>query len=125
MNPIMVLLWLFFLSYALRLSVRWRRWLPFNPVAVLLWLLLLSYLWMIPFLSCCFCPHQLATLGALARPDEPGAWQGVEACLFAARSIGRDVPTNEETIVPQIVGMLPRLPGNHHVRYTATLIVGK
>ncbi|CAB1115460.1 unnamed protein product [Ectocarpus sp. CCAP 1310/34] len=69
--------------------------------------------------------QELATLGTLARPDEPGAWQGVEACLFATRSIGRDIPTNEETIVPQIVGMLPRLPGNHHVRYTATLIVGK
>ncbi|CAN0101819.1 unnamed protein product, partial [Ectocarpus sp. 12 AP-2014] len=69
--------------------------------------------------------QELGTLGTLARPDEPGAWQGVEACLFATRSIGKDIPTNEETIVPQIVGMLPRLPGNHHVRYTATLIVGK
>ncbi|CAN0457829.1 unnamed protein product, partial [Ectocarpus sp. 8 AP-2014] len=61
----------------------------------------------------------------LSSPYFPGAWQGVEACLFATRSIGRDIPTNEDTIVPQIVGMLPRLPGNHHVRYTATLIVGK
>ena len=68
---------------------------------------------------------QLAKLASLARPDEPGGWRAVEACLFAIRSMGKDVPTNEEALVPQVVGMLPRLPANSHVRYTATLIVGK
>eukprot|EP00752_Nemacystus_decipiens_P010447 g9307.t1 len=69
--------------------------------------------------------QELATLGSLARPDEPGGWQAVEACLFAVRSMGKDVPNDEETLVPQVVTMLPRLPANSHVRYTAALIVGK
>lgn len=49
----------------------------------------------------------------------------MEACLFAVRAIGKDVPSSEDTLVPQVVGMLPRLPANPHVRYTAALIVGK
>eukprot|EP00903_Cladosiphon_okamuranus_P011653 g10961.t1 len=69
--------------------------------------------------------QELARFASLPRPDDPGSWTAVEACLFAIRSMGRDVPTDEETLVPQVVGMLPRLPSNSHVRYTATLIVGK
>lgn len=65
------------------------------------------------------------TLASLARPDEPGSWRGVEACLFGIRSVGKGIPPDEAVVVPQVVGMLPRLPGNFHVRYTATLIVGK
>ncbi|CAM9473964.1 unnamed protein product [Scytosiphon promiscuus] len=69
--------------------------------------------------------QELAKLATLAKPNQPGSWQGVEACLFAIRSMGKEIPTNEGTIVPRIVEMLPRLPGNSHVRYTASLIVGK
>lgn len=61
----------------------------------------------------------------MERPDEQGSWRGVEACLFGIRAIGRGIPTDEVVVVPQVLTMLPRLPGNFHVRYTATLIVGK
>ncbi|CAN0113344.1 unnamed protein product, partial [Hapterophycus canaliculatus] len=64
-------------------------------------------------------------VASLAKPNAPGSWQGVEACLFAIRSMGKEIPTNEGTIVPRIVEMLPRLPANSRVRYTASLIVGK
>ncbi|CAN0313886.1 unnamed protein product [Pylaiella littoralis] len=69
--------------------------------------------------------QEVAKVHSLPKPDGPGSWQGVEACLFAIRSMGKEIPPNEETIVPKIVGMLPGLPGSSHVRYTATLIVGK
>lgn len=68
---------------------------------------------------------QLAKQASLAKPNAPGSWQGVEACLFAIRCMGKEIPTNEESVVPRIIEMLPRLPGSSHLRYTASLIVGK
>ena len=50
----------------------------------------------------------LATNGA--GRDGVGAWQTVEACLFALRSISRRVPMDEATIIPLVMRFIPSLP---------------
>lgn len=68
---------------------------------------------------------QLANLAALAQPELSASWRGVEACLFGIRAVGRDIPPDENEVTPRVVALLPKVPGHHIVRKTATLIVGK
>lgn len=91
------------------------------PLEIFFWKITPTLFYIRLLLSCL----QLADLAGVERPDEPGSWRGVEACLFGIRAIGRGIPADEVVVVPQVLTMLPRLPGNFHVRYTATLIVGK
>jgi transportin-3 len=70
--------------------------------------------------------YQQATqqAGAAGGEDLDG-WQGVEACMYAARSIARQVDDKEAQVMPQIVQVIPQLQGTHHLlRYTSTLTVG-
>lgn len=69
--------------------------------------------------------QELANLAALAQPELSASWRGVEACLFGIRAVGRDIPPDENEVTPRVVALLPKVPGHHIVRKTATLIVGK
>ncbi|KAI5816867.1 armadillo-type protein [Pyronema omphalodes] len=52
-------------------------------------------------------------------------WQGLEAPLFSLRAMGRMVPSDEETVLPQIMQMLVKLPEHEKVRFAATLVLGR
>lgn len=51
-------------------------------------------------------------------------WQGIEACLYGIRRIGRYVSAREEQVLPQLFSLLGRLPDHHMLSYTAILCVG-
>ncbi|CAM9622957.1 unnamed protein product [Discosporangium mesarthrocarpum] len=71
--------------------------------------------------------RELAGLSQLP-PDQQSSgsnWQRVEACLFAVRSVGTGIPSTEDQFLPRVFKLLPVLPSNPHIRYTASLVVGK
>ncbi|KAI9330076.1 armadillo-type protein [Obelidium mucronatum] len=72
-------------------------------------------------------------LQSFVNPSAPGGtlnqstpWQQIEAPLFALRTIGRNISDEENTILPQIMSMLPQLPLHHpKVKYAAILVIGR
>src|SRR5205823_2012 len=53
-------------------------------------------------------------------------WQGLEACLYCIRSIARKVESDETSIIPSVMEILPQISKvNNEIKYTATLIVGR
>lgn len=52
-------------------------------------------------------------------------WQNIEAPLFSMRAMAKEVTTNENVILPQIMDYLVKLPENPKVRYAATLVLGR
>ncbi|TID13172.1 hypothetical protein CANINC_005028 [Pichia inconspicua] len=56
-------------------------------------------------------------------PNSP--WQNIECLLFAIRSMAKEVPISENTVLPQIMTSLIELPENSKVRYAATLVLGR
>ncbi|KAI9357076.1 armadillo-type protein [Zopfochytrium polystomum] len=61
--------------------------------------------------------------GAALDPSVP--WQQIEAPLFALRTMGRKISDDEGRMLPEIMEMLPRLPGHPKVRYAAILVIGR
>jgi len=57
--------------------------------------------------------------------QNPNHWQGLEACLYCIRSIARMVSNTEGHLMPKVMAVIPQICGNHHLRYTGTLIVGR
>ncbi|EEB08323.1 karyopherin [Schizosaccharomyces japonicus yFS275] len=55
----------------------------------------------------------------------PFVWQNIEASLFALRAMGRMVPPTENTVLPNIIKLLPSLPENNKIRYACTLFLGR
>ena len=54
-----------------------------------------------------------------------GRWQDIEAPLFAIRQMGRQIKTDENQVVPDIMKLLVQLPENDKIRYSATLVLGR
>lgn len=54
-----------------------------------------------------------------------GKWQHIEAALFSMRTMAKEVPNKEKTILPVIMGFLVQLPEHHKIRYAATLVLGR
>ncbi|EDK45683.1 conserved hypothetical protein [Lodderomyces elongisporus NRRL YB-4239] len=54
-----------------------------------------------------------------------GQWQSLEAPLFSMRTMAKEVPKKEHTILPTIMSYLVRLPEHPKVRYAATLVLGR
>lgn len=52
-------------------------------------------------------------------------WQELEAPLFSLRAMGRMVPADEQTVLPQIMTSLVQLPEHEKVRFAATLVLGR
>lgn len=57
------------------------------------------------------------------RMDSPG-WEGVEACLYGIRCISKDVPTEENEVIPAVFELLPRLPPHTELQATCFRIMG-
>jgi transportin-3 len=69
--------------------------------------------------------QQAKQAAGAAAGEEVEGWQGVEACMYASRSIGRQVPDTEAVVLPHLMAIVPQLQGTHHLlRYTSTLTVG-
>lgn len=52
-------------------------------------------------------------------------WQEIEALLFSIRCMAKEVQTNENKILPEIMSYLVQLPENPKVRYAAILVLGR
>lgn len=52
-------------------------------------------------------------------------WQEIEALLFSIRCMAKEVQTNENKILPEIMNYLIQLPENPKVRYAAILVLGR
>lgn len=50
--------------------------------------------------------------------------QSVDATLYLVQAVSEYVEPNEESYIPAILSMLPRLPDNSYVSQTALLMVG-
>ncbi|KAI3403296.2 MTR10 [Candida oxycetoniae] len=57
--------------------------------------------------------------------NSSGHWQYLEAPLFSMRTMAKEVPAKEKTILPTIMSFLVRLPEHPKVRYAATLVLGR
>ncbi|KAH9944146.1 ARM repeat-containing protein [Epithele typhae] len=72
--------------------------------------------------QCLSAAYELITSG-LARPNI--SWQEIEAPLFAMRSMGAEVDSNDDKAVPKIMDLIPSLPLHPRVRYAALLIISR
>ena len=74
--------------------------------------------------TCLLAAYQLI-MTALARGPESLSWQEIEAPLFAMRSMGAEVDSNDSNAVPKIMDLIPSLPNHPRVRYAALLIISR
>ncbi|RMX44834.1 hypothetical protein pdam_00009291 [Pocillopora damicornis] len=65
--------------------------------------------------------HMLSEL--LAGETQP-SWQSVDATLYLIQSVAEYVEPTEESFIPAILSLLPRLPSHSYVSQTALLMVG-
>ncbi|AET40203.1 mRNA transport regulator MTR10 Ecym_5454 [Eremothecium cymbalariae DBVPG len=61
----------------------------------------------------------------LAQDVSTMQWQKLEAPLFSLRTMGQEIPTTENTILPQIFQILCNLPEHPKIRYAVTLVLGR
>ncbi len=52
-------------------------------------------------------------------------WQEIEAPLFSLRVMCREISQTESKYIPEIMGMLPKLPSHPKVKYAAILVIGR
>ncbi|KAK9762669.1 Nuclear import receptor [Basidiobolus ranarum] len=52
-------------------------------------------------------------------------WQAIEAPLMSLRSMGAEIDSSENVIVPEIMKILPSLPQHSKIRYAATLVIAR
>lgn len=57
--------------------------------------------------------------------NSQGHWQYLEAPLFSMRTMAKEVPLKENTILPTIMSYLVQLPEHPKIRYAATLVLGR
>jgi transportin-3 len=67
----------------------------------------------------------LANLQSLSQSGGVMQWQDIEAILFAVRAIGKFVPATESNLMPKIMGMLPQMPSEPEVQYSAILVISR
>lgn len=66
---------------------------------------------------------------ALAKTDGAGhgavSWQEIEAPLFSLRSMGAEIDTSDDRVIPKIMDLIPLLPDQPRVRYAAILVISR
>lgn len=62
-------------------------------------------------------------VSALSKPSP--SWQEIEAPLFSMRSMGAEVDSDDDEVLPLIMDMLPKLPGHPRIRYAAILVISR
>ncbi|KAI9316196.1 armadillo-type protein [Dichotomocladium elegans] len=67
----------------------------------------------------------LAKIQGLLSQPHPAKWQQLEAPIFSLRSMGSEVPDNEDKVMPQILELLSKLPDHPKIRYAATLVISR
>ncbi|KAG0260244.1 Nuclear import receptor [Actinomortierella ambigua] len=81
--------------------------------------------------DCCVILGSRVTLGKAYRRITEAAskptpkWQEVEAPLMALRSMGSQVESDENEVMPQIMHLLSQLPAHPKIRYAATLVIAR
>lgn len=65
--------------------------------------------------------HMLSTL---LSGETEGSWQSLDATLYLIQAVAEYVDPCEETFIPAILSLLPRLPAHSLVSQTALLMVG-
>ncbi|GAA99924.1 hypothetical protein E5Q_06627 [Mixia osmundae IAM 14324] len=68
---------------------------------------------------------QVYDMVASAVASGSAPWQSIEAPLFSMRSMGAQVPNNEETVLPLIMDMLPNLPAHPKIKYATILVISR
>ncbi|KAL0080626.1 armadillo-type protein [Phycomyces blakesleeanus] len=61
----------------------------------------------------------------LTQAETPPTWQQIEAPIFSLRSMGSEVPSDENEVMPQIMEFLSKLPDHPKIRYAATLVISR
>jgi len=74
--------------------------------------------------SCLLATYNMITT-ALSRNADALSWQEIEAPLFAMRSMGAEIDSHDDDVVPKIMDLIPSLPNHPRVRYAATLIIAR
>ncbi|KAL9951487.1 hypothetical protein ACROYT_G044156 [Oculina patagonica] len=65
--------------------------------------------------------HMLSTL---LSGETEATWQSLDATLYLIQSVAEYVEPTEESFIPAILSLLPRLPAHSYVSQTALLMVG-
>ena len=52
-------------------------------------------------------------------------WQDIEAPLFSMRMMAREIDTNKNLVVPEVMKLLVNLPDHDKIRYATTLVLGR
>ena len=73
--------------------------------------------------QCLSAAYELITNGLARGPNV--SWQEIEAPLFAMRSMGAEVDSNDDKAVRKIMDLIPSLPPHPRVRYAALLIISR
>ncbi|ORX60507.1 ARM repeat-containing protein [Hesseltinella vesiculosa] len=67
----------------------------------------------------------MVLLSQRLQPNAAASWQQIEAPIFSLRSMGSEVPADENEIMPQIMECLSQLPDHPKIRYAATLVISR
>jgi transportin-3 len=74
--------------------------------------------------ACLMTAYGLVT-NALSRDPAMLSWQEVEAPLFSMRSMGAEVDTDDEKVVPKIMDLVPNLPNHPRIQYATLLLIAR
>jgi transportin-3 len=53
------------------------------------------------------------------------SWQEIEAPLFSMRSMGAEVDADDDTVLPHIMDLIPKLPAHPKIQYAAILVISR
>jgi transportin-3 len=67
----------------------------------------------------------VAQYGSQVSGDRIPHWQGLEAPIFALRALGQVVPSEESTMLPQLIPILIQIPNHEKIRYQAVMTLGR
>ncbi|KIJ45201.1 hypothetical protein M422DRAFT_779110 [Sphaerobolus stellatus SS14] len=74
--------------------------------------------------KCLMRAYELITT-AVTQGGENVPWQAIEAPLFSMRSMGAEIDTSDDQIIPKIMDLMPNLPNHPRVRYAALLVISR
>jgi transportin-3 len=52
-------------------------------------------------------------------------WQELEAPLFSLRAMGREVPPDEDVMLPQLIPLIVQIPDHPKLRFQAVMVLGR
>ena len=69
--------------------------------------------------------HWVQTYGSQAGPNNVPEWQKLEAPLFAVRAMGRQVPPDENVMLPRLIPLIVSIPDHNKLRFQAVMALGR